>query len=494
MKCLKERLIMGNRGVDILGRIDWLTIILVLILMVCGWFSIVGSSSDVFGPSLFSFDTRPGKQLVWIGCAIVLGIVVISITRDFFSSYAYIIWGLMMVLLLATIFLAQEHKGSRSWLDIGPVSLQPAEFAKFATALALAKYVDRYSFNPQDMNDLAKAFGIFLLPMVLIVAQNETGSALVYVVFILVLYREGLTGTILFLGALAIVFFIVAIKYGQVPFGIQNFSVGTFVVLLIIQLLIPVMAWFVKRDSRFCIWQAVLQIVPLVMGLLVATLSIPFKVTVLQTVLIVTSCVWMIFKGLKDMTHRYFLVSAVGVLSIVYLFSVDYAFENILQDHQRTRINVILGLEDDPLKAGYNVNQSMIAIGSGGFAGKGFMKGTQTKLKYVPEQDTDFIFCTVGEEQGFLGSAFVLLLYISLVLRLLVLAERQPTVFGRVYGYSVLCILLFHVFVNIGMVLGILPVIGIPLPFFSYGGSSLWGFTILLSIFLRIDCERLADY
>lgn len=485
---------MARKEGDIIARIDWLTVLLVMAIMICGWFSIVGSSSDSFSAELFSFATRPGKQLVWMGCALLLGTVVISITRDFFNAYAYIIWGLLMLLLLATIFLAHEHKGSRSWLDIGPVSLQPAEFAKFATALALAKFVDRYSFNPQDLKDLAKAIGLFLLPMLLIVGQNETGSALVYVVFILVLYREGLTGTVLFLGAVAVLFFIVAIKYGQVQFGMQQFFVGPFVVLLIIQLIIPFMSWFVQRDTGLSLKALAFQIIPLSLGLLISTMVLPFKLTILQVVLILTTCVWLGFRSFKDMARRYLLVAGFGLLSVIYLFSVDYVFESVLQDHQRTRINVILGLEDDPLRAGYNVNQSMIAIGSGGFTGKGFMKGTQTKLKYVPEQDTDFIFCTVGEEQGFLGSTFVLLLYLGLILRLLFLAERQPSVYGRVYGYSVLCILLFHVFVNVGMVLGILPVIGIPLPFFSYGGSSLWGFTILLSIFLRIDSERLADY
>ena len=220
----------------------------------------------------------------------------------------------------------------------------------------------------------------------------------------------------------------------------------------------------------------------------------PFQVTLLQAGLIVLTSVYIIFRSFKDIARRYLLVALFSIGFVGYLFSVDYAFNEILQPHQRTRINVILGLEDDPKGAGYNVNQSLIAIGSGGLTGKGFMKGTQTKLKYVPEQDTDFIFCTVGEEQGFKGSVFVLLLYLSLLLRLIFLAERQSSVFGRVYGYSVVCILLFHLFINIGMVLGITPVIGIPLPFFSYGGSSLWGFTILLSVFLRIDCERTTSY
>ena len=232
----------------------------------------------------------------------------------------------------------------------------------------------------------------------------------------------------------------------------------------------------------------------MLIGLAVSLSIVPFKVTWLQIALIIATSAYIFFRAAKDMTRKYVLVALFALGSVGYLLSVDYAFNKILQPHQRTRINVTLGLEDDPQGTGYNVNQSLIAIGSGGLTGKGFMKGTQTKLKYVPEQDTDFIFCTVGEEQGFKGSVFVLLLYLGLLLRLIVLAERQSSVFGRVYGYSVVCILLFHLFINIGMVLGITPVIGIPLPFFSYGGSSLWGFTILLTVFLRIDCERTTSY
>lgn len=485
---------MGSRNVDILRNVDWTTILLVVSLMVCGWFSIVGSSSGSFSFDLLSFETRPGKQLVWMLCAVFIAVCVLSFTQLFYNSYSYIIYAALMLLLLATIFLAHEHKGSRSWLDIGPVSLQPAEFAKFATALALAKFTDKFNFNAHDLRDIIRAAGLVMLPMLLIVMQNETGSALVYLAFVFVLFREGLTGFVLYLGAMAVVIFIVALKYAGIPVGEMPFNVGKFAVLLIIELLIPVLSWFLQRDSKVSLSLLFVVIGATAGGLLFSGLVIPFDVTYFQVVLISVISLWLIFMSFKDMARRYLAVAGITLLGVAYLYSVDYMFNEILQDHQRSRINVILGLEDDPKAAGYNVNQSMIAIGSGGFAGKGFMQGTQTRLKYVPEQDTDFIFCTVGEEQGFVGSSVVLLLYLALILRLLFLAERQPSVFGRVYGYSVLCILLFHVFVNVGMVLGITPVIGIPLPFFSYGGSSLWGFTILLSIFLRIDAERLASY
>lgn len=485
---------MERRNVDIFGSIDWLTILIVLSIMVCGWFSICGASADLENPDLFSFATRPGKQMVWIICAIVLGAVMLFITENFYNSYAYIVYILLLLLLLVTIFVAKDTKGSRSWLNLGPVSLQPAEFAKFATALALAKFVDRFDFNPQHLGDIVKACAVFVIPMILIVAQNETGSALVYLAFLLVLYREGMTGSVLFLGFCAILFFILEIKFSPVSFGDQPFKLGTWLVLTIIQLLETLMIWLLSKDRSLTFTVLGIGLGGMLIGLAVSLSIIPFKVTLLQVALIVITSAYIVFRALKDMASRYILVAAFAVCSVGYLFSVDYAFNKILQPHQRTRINVILGLEDDPKGAGYNVNQSLIAIGSGGLTGKGFMKGTQTKLKYVPEQDTDFIFCTVGEEQGFKGSVFVLLLYLSLLLRLIFLAERQSSVFGRVYGYSVVCILLFHLFINIGMVLGITPVIGIPLPFFSYGGSSLWGFTILLSVFLRIDCERTTSY
>ena len=485
---------MERRNVDIFGKLDWFTVLLVLIIMVCGWFSICGASANVENVDLFSFSTRPGKQMVWILCALALGAVVLLINQNFLGSYAYIIYIALLFLLLVTIFVAKDTKGSRSWLNLGPVSLQPAEFAKFATALALAKFVDRYDFNPSYLSDLLKACAVFLIPMFLIICQNETGSALVYMAFLLVLYREGMTGSVLFLGFCAILFFILEIKFSPLSFGEQPFQVGTWLVLTIIQLLETLMIWIMSRDRKLSLTVLGIGLGGMLIGLAVSLSIVPFKITWLQMVLIALTSIYIIFRSIKDMVRKYILVAIFAIGSVGYLLSVDYAFNKILQPHQRTRINVTLGLEDDPKGTGYNVNQSLIAIGSGGLTGKGFMKGTQTKLKYVPEQDTDFIFCTVGEEQGFKGSVFVLLLYLGLLLRLIVLAERQSSVFGRVYGYSVVCILLFHLFINIGMVLGITPVIGIPLPFFSYGGSSLWGFTILLSVFLRIDCERTSSY
>ena len=485
---------MVRRSVDVIGKLDWLTVLLVLAIMVCGWFSICGASADTSNPDLFSFASRPGKQLVWISCALVVGAIVLSVTQSFMNTYAYFIYMALMALLVVTIFIAPDTKGSRSWLVMGPVSLQPAEFAKFATALALAKYIDRFEFHADRMKDSLKAALFFLFPMMLIVGQKETGSALVYMAFFLVLFREGMTGNVLLVGFCAVVFFILGIKYGAVPFHGQPFDVGTWLVLTIINLITAVLAGIIQKNRKVGLAVLAISTGGMLLGLSLSLTVIPFKVTYLQIALGVASCIYLAFHAMKNLVRRYWLVIAFSLCSICYLFSVDYVFNDILADHQRTRINVILGLEEDIHGAGYNVHQSMIAIGSGGFAGKGFMKGTQTKLKYVPEQDTDFIFCTVGEEKGFLGSVSVLLLYMALLLRLISLSERQTSVFGRVYGYSVVSILLFHLFINIGMVLGITPVIGIPLPFFSYGGSSLWGFTLLISVFLRIDCERGNSY
>ena len=425
---------MERRNVDLVGKLDWLTLLIVLVIMICGWLSICGASADLENPQLFSFATRPGKQMVWILCSMALCAVVLFITQNFYNSYSYLIYVAFLVLLLVTIFVASDTKGSRSWLHLGPVSLQPAEFAKFATALALARYVDRYDFNPHDMGDLLKACAIFAAPMLLIVLQNETGSALVYVAFLLVLYREGMTGSVLFLGVCAVVFFILEIKFGVVELSGQPFKMGTWLVLTLIQLLESLIIWYMSKDRKLTFTVLGIGIGGMLLGLAVSSAIIPFKVTLLQAVLILITSIYIIFRAFKDIARHYMLAAAFGILAMGYLFSVDYAFNEILKPHQRTRINVILGLEEDLQGAGYNVNQSLIAIGSGGLWGKGFMKGTQTKLKYVPEQDTDFIFCTVGEEQGFIGSAFVLLLYLGLLMRLLYLSERQSSVFGRVYG------------------------------------------------------------
>ena len=373
---------------------------------------------------------------------------------------------------------------------LGPLRLQPAEFAKFATALALSKFMSIYGYDIHKWKHFGVSLAIILVPMLFIVLQRETGSALVYLSFFLMFYREGMPGSVLFTAVAMVVYFVVGIRYQDVMLLGTPTSVGKFAVLLMIQIFSSVMVYVYSHDRRDA-WRILLSCVGVTLAaLLFSVYVIPFDVVWIQIVLGALLIGYLIWQGLGTRLHSYYWIALFALGSMLFFNLADYGLNNVLQPHQRTRINVLLGLEEDLKGAGYNVHQSEIAIGSGGLEGKGFLNGTQTKLKYVPEQDTDFIFCTVGEEEGFVGSAGVLLLFLALILRLIHLSERQPYRFGRVYGYCVLSIFLFHVFINVGMVLGLTPVIGIPLPFFSYGGSSLWGFTLLLFIFLRIDAGR----
>ena len=471
--------------------IDWWTIALYVLLVVCGWFSICGASYDYGEPDFIDFSTRAGKQLVWICCSFVLGFVLLMLEERLYETYAYLIYGLMILLLFGTIFNPNEIKGSNSWIVLGPVSIQPAEFAKFATSLALAKFMGEYTFSMDRWKNMSTALAIILVPMFLIVCQKETGSALVYLSFFLVLYREGMTGSILFSGVCAVVYFIVGIRFRSDLMDDGYTSWGEFSVLALVFLFCALLIKAYCKDSKKPVRYVLLfGLGGTLLGLLFSVYVIPFDIVYVQSALFVLLCGYLVYCFLHERIRNYLYILLFAVGSIGFFYSIDYVFNNVLEPHQQIRIKVLLGMENDPTGAGYNVNQSKIAIGSGGFLGKGFLNGTQTKLKYVPEQDTDFIFCTVGEEQGFVGASIVILLFATLIWRLIYLSERQSSRFGRVYGYCVASILFFHLFINIGMVLGLTPVIGIPLPFFSYGGSSLWGFTILLFIFLRIDSAR----
>lgn len=468
--------------------IDWITILLYLVLVTCGWFSICGASYTYGETDLFSFDSRSGKQLVWIGCSLGIGFILLMLEEKMYELLAYLFYGAMMVLLLATPFLARDIKGSMSWIDLGPVRLQPAEFAKYATALALAKMMSAYGFTLGKGKNFIRAVALILLPMVLIILQKETGSALVYASFFLVLYREGMPGAILFTGVAAVVYFVVGIRFGDELLWDTPTSVGRSVVLALILLFSTGMTWVYGKQ-----WKPVKQMLigatgVTAAGILVSEFIFPFDLTYLLVAECAVLAGFLIYLALIERSKQFALIALFTVGSVAFLYSCNVVF-NKLDKHQRVRIEVLLGMKDDPKGAGYNVNQSKIAIGSGGVTGKGFLNGTQTKLKYVPEQDTDFIFCTVGEEMGFVGSSAVLILFMVFILRLLHLAERQNHPFGRIYGYCLVSIFLFHLFINVGMVLGLTPVIGIPLPFFSYGGSSLWGFTLLLFTFLRVNAE-----
>ena len=408
-------------------KIDWLTVGLWAFLVLFGWLNIYAATYNESHAALFDLSTFHGKQLLWIaGAALVAAIVLLTEPRVF-SNGAYIIYILVLLLLVVTLFIAVTSHGGKSWIDLGFFRLQPSEFAKFATALALAKFMSAIDVEWRQTRTKMVALLLVGIPAALVFLQHDTGSALVFLAFVFPLCREGLSGGILVIGVAAIALFVLALLINK------YILLGALVLLALGYLFL----WLNKRSRR-----------------------------------------------------DYVRVIAVLVCCAAFVFSVDFVFNHVLEAHQSERINVVLGKSDDLQGAGYNQHQSKIAIGSGGLIGKGFLHGTVTKADFVPEQHTDFIFCTVGEEWGFLGCVLLLIAYNWLLQRIITMAERQRSRFARFYGYCVASILFIHLFVNVGMVLGLVPVIGIPLPFFSYGGSSLLAFTILLFIFIRQDAVK----
>jgi len=478
----------SNRS--IISGIDWWTIVLFLVIALFGWLNIYGSSYSFDQTSIWDFSNRAGKQLVWLATAVVMGAIILMIEEKTYDVLGYIFYAAMIVLLIITPIFARDIKGSYSWLTIGPISLQPAEFAKCFTAIAVAKYMSRYGYKVRDLRDLIVPFLLIGIPMLIIVfAQRETGSALVFISFLLAFYRQGMSGYVLSWGVVSILLFILVIRFGEIvlPWGMG--SVGMLVSTLCIHTIVLGLLIGKEKDLRTAIIMAVGVALCYGIGLIINIwIAVDFNYVAIASLAYAT--IYLLLQALKQRKSSMGWIVGFVMVSTLLCQGSDFAFHKILQDHQRKRIEVLLGMKDDPTGVGYNVNQSLIAIGSGQTTGKGFLQGTQTKLKFVPEQDTDFIFCTVGEEWGFVGSAGLLLLYLALILRIIYIAERQRDKFSMIYAYCVAGILLFHVTINIGMVLGLLPVIGIPLPVFSYGGSSLWGFTILLSIMLRMDAAR----
>lgn len=410
----------------ILQNTDWLLISLFVVMVLFGWLNIYAAVYNDEHASIFDLSQNYGKQTLWIAGAFFIALMILIIDGKFYAAFSYPIYGIIILLSISTFMFSRDVKGSFGWIDIGSFKLQPAEFAKFATNMALAKYLSSLGIRMQETKTKMISAAIIAFPALIILLQNDTGSALVFFSFIFVLYREGLSGNFLLLGLILVALFILAL--------------------------------LVKNTILF----------------------------------LIIGSVALLFIMLVRKTRRNMLIILAGTLvAISVVFSVDHVYNHVLQEHQRTRIDVLLGKEVDLKGAGYNVNQSKIAIGSGGFFGKGFLQGTQTKYDFVPEQSTDFIFCTVGEEWGFLGSFVVISLFTVLFARLIYVAERQRSPYSRIYGYGVASILFFHLMVNVGMTIGLAPVIGIPLPFFSYGGSSLWSFTILLFIFIKLDAYRL---
>ena len=418
-----------NERNSIIGKIDWIIVLIYLALVLIGWFSIFSARYNEAHPSIFDLSQVYGKQLIWIGTALLMGFIILLIDAKFFNAFAFWIYIVVLASLFVVLVYGKATKGATAWIEFGPVKFQPSEFAKMATALALASYLGRLDVDLQKRKDQIFAIALVLIPMALVLLQNDTGSAIVFVSFIFIFYREGLPGAglVMVAGVVAIVLFVFTLIWSQ---KIMYIILG---------------------------------------GLLVLTLT---------------------YYILNKKKHL-FMMLGVFIFMFVFVFSVDYAFNKVLQEHQRSRIEVLLGMKDDPKGDGYNVHQSKIAIGSGGLTGKGFLQGTQTKYDFVPEQHTDFIFCTVGEEGGFFGTAAVVLLYVALLVRIIILAERQRSTFSRVYGYGVAGIFFVHVAINIGMTIGLVPVIGIPLPFLSYGGSSMLAFTMMLAIFVKQDANRL---
>ncbi|KAF0198244.1 MAG: rod shape determining protein RodA [Bacteroidetes bacterium] len=410
---------------NIFSNVDLTLVILYLVMVLLGWVNIYAAVYNEEYSSIIDISQSYGKQVIWIASSLFLGLVILLTDARFFSTFAYVIYGFTIFLLLVVLAVGTEVSGSKSWFGVGGFGIQPAEFAKFATNLALARFFNAQHINVKDIRTRIMPLVIMGVPALLILLQNDTGSALVYGSFILVLYRMGLSGNFLLAGALVVVV------------ALSTLMVGTIYVMILLVVMAAVLFFFMKRNRRN------------ILNLL-----------------------------------------ALLLIGIGFTYSVEYGVSNFLGEHQKTRINVLLGKELDLKGAGYNVNQSKIAIGSGGFLGKGFLNGTQTKYNFVPEQSTDFIFCTVGEEWGFIGSLVVISLFMAMLVRIIMLAERQRSEFSRVYGYGVAAILFFHFMINIGMTIGLVPVIGIPLPFFSYGGSSLWAFTILLFIFIKQDANR----
>ncbi len=411
-------------------HLDTISVWIYVLLVLIGLLSIYSATADVNQPFKLSFSSTAGRQLIWIGGAIIIILTIAFANVAAIDYFAYGFYAITIVLNIAVIFLGKEVSGAKSWFGFGGVGLQPSEFAKVGTALAMAKFLGTYGIKFKGRKNVLTALFIFMLPMAIILVQNDTGSALVFLCFFLVLYREGLPGWILlsalWMGILGIAAIILEAK--GIPLWWMGGILGTISLILI---------YFGRKNTQFIV-----------------------------------------------------AVAIVTAISAGFSYGVSIAYGKVLKNYQRDRIELVLGLKQDTKGMGYNLEQSKIAIGAGKWTGRGYLKGTQTKMGFVPEQHTDFIFCTIGEEWGFAGVSVFFLLYFGLLLRIAILAERQSTVFGRVLGYSVACILFFHVAINVGMTIGIVPVIGIPLPFVSFGGSSMWAFTLLLFTFLKVDEKR----
>jgi len=465
---------------SVVANLDWLSILLWIVMLGFGWMNIYSANIMEANNGAFDFSMRFGKQIIWIGASLILALLMLMLDAKFYTYFAYLLYVFMLGVLIAVLIFGKEINGAKSWFVIGGFQLQPSEFAKPITALALANLLTSHNYQIKKFWHLVKALAIIAAPPLLILLQPDLGSVLVYAAFILVLFREGFSANIMVMLAV---------------FGLLFFATllldKTIILLILVVISLVIYMVTVHSFKKGIIKGVILAVV---FGILYGAnylFKTEFSLFILGLAALIPTALLITVKGVRTREFVQLKILAGMLISIAFIISVDYAMNNVLKPHQQHRIYVTLGLENDPQGVGYNVNQSKIAIGSGGFSGKGYLNGTQTKLHFVPEQSTDFIFCTVGEEWGFLGTTFVILLYVGFLLRMVFLAERQRSSFSRIFGYGFISVILIHFLVNIGMTIGLLPVIGIPLPFFSYGGSSLWSFTIFMFIFLRMDASRL---
>ena len=468
-----------KRSVNIWNGIDKISIVLFLLLVALGWINIYAAVFNEDHPGLLDFSQRYGKQFIWIIASLILAVFIVIIDNRFYFFFSWFIYGTCMLLLVLVVIFGKEINGAKSWFEFGSISLQPSELAKFGTALALASYLNTRRQDLTRLSAIIPASAIIIFPAFLTLLQPDMGSAIVYFSLFLVLFREGMSPYIFVSGLLMVVLFFLTL--------LTNNLYLTIALIIIAVILI----WFATRKWKLTLFGT--SIFLLITGIIYLLDQYVFKSIGNELVIFISLILSGAVYGFYVYNKRAVSVLIIYLFlvgSIMYVNSVDYAFNSFLKPHQKERIDILLGFKTDFHGTGYNVNQSIISIGSGGFTGKGFLQGTQTKFKFVPKQSSDFIFCTVGEEWGFLGSGIVIGIYLFLLLRLISLAERQRSDFARIYGYCVVSILFSHIFLNIGMAIGLVPVIGIPLPFLSYGGSSLWGFTILLFIFLRLDASR----
>ena len=471
-----------TRRTNIATNLDWISVLIWLVIMAFGWMNIYSANIMDADQGIFDLSQRFGKQIIWISAAIILAILLLVLDAKFYIFFSYLLYGLLIFLLLAVLLFGKEINGAKSWFIIGGFQFQPSEFAKPLTALALARLLTSYNFELRRFWDLSKAGAIILAPPLLIMLQPDLGSTLVYFSFIFVLFREGFSSNTMLMLAALIFLFIATLLLDKVMILLIIIGVSLIIYLIVTRSLKKTTIILFSLTASFWIFFAINYL-----------LGSRFSLFQTGLISLVPMIISLLYKGLEHKKYNLLKILAGALIAVVFIITVDYGMNNILKPHQRHRIYVTLGLENDPQGVGYNLNQSKIAIGSGGFSGKGYLNSTQIKYGFVPEPSTDFIFCNVGEEWGFLGASFVVILYVGLLLRLVFLAERQRTQYSRIFGYSLVSVLFVHFLINVGMTIGLLPVIGIPLPFFSYGGSSLWAFTMFLFIFLRLDASRLEN-